>query len=251
MRLANRIAQASLLFLWPFWKLPAQTSSTGPVSVFVVDVASNQPLVEARVEFPALALSGRTDLFGTAYFPALKSGAVRIKVSKIGYVPISRDITLEFAPANAIEVSVAMKKFLVAQPLDTIEIIEKRSFDFLNDFERRRHIGLGKYFTSAQLDSSPHESLADQLTRRVTGVRAEWSNSRMGVRLVSLRGPIRFQGETQCFVQVYVDNTRADGDVLAHIQSGDVAAIESYSIALLVQYSANAACGVLLVWMKR
>jgi hypothetical protein len=72
----------------------------------------------------------------------------------------------------------------------------------------------------------------------------------MGVRLLSLRGPIRFSGETQCFVQVYIDDHKAQADDLAHIQSGDVAAIEYYSIAPPPQYNVNAPCGALLVWTK-
>ena len=250
-RPATKIAQTLVFFGWPLSLLPAQESATRPVSVFVADAASGEPLVEARVEFPALGLSGKTDLFGTANFRSVNTGLIRIKVSKIGYAPIERNITLPSTDANAVAVSVAMKRFVVAQPLDTVKVIGKQTLDFLSDFERRRHIGLGKFFTAEQLDSSAHESLADQLTRRVTGVRAEWSNSRMGVRLMSLRGPVRFGGETQCFVQVYVDNNKANGGVLARIQSGDVAAIEYYSIAPPVQYSSNANCGVLLVWMKR
>ena len=252
MQLANRIAQAPLFLLWPFWMLPAQESATVPVSVFVADATSGAPLVQARVEFPGLGLSQHTDPFGTAYFPRGKSGVVRIKVSKIGYAPIEQDVTLEVPSANAIELSVAMRNLEVAQALDTVKVIGKATyFDLLSGFERRRRLGLGKYFTSAQLDSSPHESLVDQLTRRVTGVRAEWMNSRTSVRLVSLRGPIRFTGQTKCFVQVYVDNNRAQGDDLAHIQSGDVAGMEYYSIAPPVQYLADAPCGVLLVWTKR
>jgi len=77
------------------------------------------------------------------------------------------------------------------------------------------------------------------------GVRAEWGHSRLGVRLVSLRGPVSIS-QPECVVQVYVDNHRADADELAHIQSGDLAGVEYYSIAPPGQYSANAACGVLL-----
>jgi hypothetical protein len=252
MQLANRIAQASLFLLCPLWVLPGQVSATPPVSVFVADATSGAPLPQTRVEFPALGLSQHTDSFGTAYFPRVKSGVARIKVSKIGYVPIEQDVTLEVPSANAIELSVTMRNLEVAQALDTVKVIGKATyFDLLSGFERRRRLGLGKYLTSPQLDSSPHESLADQLTRRVTGVRAEWGNSRTSVRLVSLRGPIRFTGQTKCFVQVYVDNNRAEGDDLAHIRSGDVAGIEFYSIAPPVQYSVNAPCGVLLVWTRR
>lgn len=208
--------------------------------------------MQARVEFTALGLSDNTDLFGTAYFPTVKSGVVRIKVSKIGYVPVEQDVTPELPSATSIELSVAMRSFDVAHALDTVKVIGKATyFDLLSGFDRRRHLGLGKFFTVAQLDSSPHEPLADLITRRVPGLRAKWSNSRMGVQLVSLRGPISLFRQPQCLVQVYVDNNRAKGEDLAHIRSGDVAGIEYYPIASPAQYSANAPCGVLLVWTKR
>src|SRR5258705_2143887 len=199
LRLVNRIAQAPLLLICPVWVLSAQGSATPPVTGFVADAASGVPLVEARVEFPALGLSRGTDPFGSAYFPAVKSGAVRIKVLKIGYAPIEEDVILEVPIASAIELSVAMKDLADAHALDTVRVIGKRTFfDLFSGFERRRNLGLGKFFTSAQLDSAPLESVADLIKRKVAGVRVEWRDSRMRVRLVSLRGPIGFVGETEC-----------------------------------------------------
>ena len=248
----TRIAQALLLLQSPFCVLSAQVSATRPVSVFVADSVSGEALMEARVEFPAFGLSRTTDPFGVAYFPTVKTGVVTIIVSKIGYVPLQRSVTLELSSANAIELSVAMKGILVTQPLDTVKVIAQRTyFDLFSDFERRRRSGIGKYFTLAQLDSAPHESLADLITRRVTGKRAQWSDSRLGVRLVSLRGPVSVLRQSQCFVEVYRNNNKADAEELAHIQAGDVAGVEYYSIAPPVQYSSDAPCGVLLVWMKR
>jgi hypothetical protein len=112
MRFAHRIAQAPLLLLWPFWVLPAQVPAPSAVSVFVADEASGTPLVQARVEFPVLGLSHNTDQLGAAYFSAVKSGVVRLKVSKIGYIPIEREVTLE--SPFAVELFVAMKKIVVA-----------------------------------------------------------------------------------------------------------------------------------------
>jgi len=246
----NRIAQVPVLLLCPVWALAAQVSASPPVSVFVADEASSVPLVDAHVEFPSLGLSQNTDPFGVAYFRSVKSGVVRIKVAKIGYEPVERDVSLEFPSANAIELSVAMKSLVVSQPLDTVKVIGKRTyFDLFSGFEHRRQLGLGKYLTSAQLDSSPHEFLADLITRRLPGVRAQWDYRRAGVRIVSLRGPIKISGESECLVQVYVDNEK--GGDLTRLQSGDVAGVEYYPIAPPAQYSSNAPCGVLLVWTKR
>lgn len=249
-QLVRSIAQALFfLLLWPVCMLPAQVSATG-VFVFVADDESGAPIVQARVEFPELGLSHETDQFGAAYFPTVRAGVVRIKVLKIGYIPVERDVSLEPASAKAFELSVAMKKFVVARTLDTVTVIAKAPPDAPDDFARRRQLGLGRFLTSTQLGTSPHESLADQLARRIPGIRAVWTTSRMGVRLVSLRGPIRFYGETQCFVRVYVDDHKVESDYLAHIQSGDVAGVEYYSIAPPPQYNVNAPCGVLLVWTK-
>lgn len=250
MQLVTRVAQALLvLLLWPVCMLPAQVLVTG-VSVFVADEASGAPLAQARVEFPELGLSQETDQFGAAYFPTVKPGVVRINVVKIGYTPVRRHVSLEPASAKAFELSVTMKRFGVGQLLDTVNVISEAPLSVPADFTRRRRLGLGRYFTSVQLESSPHESLADQLARRVPGLQVVWLNSRMGVRLMSLRGPIRFHGERQCFVQVYVNDQKAESEELAHIQSGDVAGVEYYSIAPPPQYNVNAACGVLLVWTK-
>jgi hypothetical protein len=251
MQIASILARVPLLLLFPFGVLPAQTALTAPVSVFVADGASGTPLVQARVEFPLLGLSDHTDLFGVAYFRALKTGVVRLKVSKIGYVPLERDITLEFHSATAIELSVAMMTIGPVHSLDTVKVSGTATyFSLLSGFEQRRHLGFGKFFTAAQLDSSPHESVADLIARRVPGLRVEWSQSRMRARLVSLRGPISIQ-EGQCLVQAYVDNNKANDEDLAHIQSGDVLGLEYYSIAPPPQYLVTAPCGVLLIWTRR
>lgn len=245
----TRIVRPLLFLLCAARVLPAQVSATG-VSVFVADEASGAPLEQARVEFPELGLSQGTDQFGAAYFPTVKPGVVRIRIVKIGYIPVERDVSLEPASAKAFDLSVTMKRFVVAQRLDTVNVSAKGSLEVPADFARRRQLGLGRFFTSTQLGTFPHESLADQVARRVTGLRAVWFGSRMGVRLVSLRGPIRFSGQTQCFVQVYVNDQKAESEELAHIQSSDVAGVEYYSIAPPPQYNVNAPCGVLLVWTK-
>jgi hypothetical protein len=233
------------LLLWPLVASPAQISATTAVSVFVADSASGAPLVEAHVEFPALGLSQRTDVFGVAYFPTVKSGAVLLKVSRIGYVPLQRDVMLDIAAANGIELTVAMTTIGAAHTLDTVKVSGKTSyFELLSGFERRRNFGLGKFFTSAQLDSAGEVPLADLITRSTTGLRAEWGYARMGVRLVSRRGPTSIS-QPQCFVQVYVDSKKANDEDLAHILSGDLAGVEYYSIAPPPEYSATASCGVL------
>ncbi|HJQ09894.1 MAG TPA: hypothetical protein VJ840_02570 [Gemmatimonadaceae bacterium] len=135
--------------------------------------------------------------------------------------------------------------------LDTVKVTGSISyFSLLSGFNERRKLGLGKFFTAAQLDSAPHESVADLVSRRIAGLHVQWSPSRIGARIVSLRGPVKIR-ESECFVRVYVDNNRADDQDLAHIQSGDVAGVEYYSMAPPPQYAANGLCGVLLLWTRR
>jgi outer membrane receptor protein involved in Fe transport len=247
-RVSRSITQAQIvLSLLPFSVLPAQARVPTNVSVFVADAKTASPLVDARVEFSGLRLTRQTDSLGVAYFPPLKSDSLQISVSKIGYKPVHHTVALELS--DFVEISIAMKK-LDTQLLDTVNVLGSRTPTFLRDFERRRAMGLGKFFTSAQLDSSPLEPVVDQVARRIAGVRAVWQNSRMNVVLVSQRGPIRFSGGA-CRVSVYVDGEGPDKLDLTRIQSSDVAGVEYYSVAPPVQYSRGAACGVVLIWTKR
>jgi hypothetical protein len=229
-------------------EIRGKVDSASHVSVFVAEAHTASPLVEARVQFPELGLSRQTDSFGIAYFPSVKSDLLRISVSKIGYEPVRQTIALGLS--DSVEISIAMKKLDLSQLLDTVNVVGNRTPAFLRDFERRRAMGLGRFIASEQLDSSPLEPVVDQITRRIAGVTAVWTDSRMNVVLVSQRGPIRLFGGA-CRVRVYVDDTGPDKLDLTRIPSADVAGVEYYSVAPPVQYSRGAACGVVLIWTKR
>jgi len=62
----------------------------------------------------------------------------------------------------------------ISQPLDTIRVTAPPVQDYLREFEGRRKMGLGRFLTAVQLDSTKHENVADLVARRFTGLRAVW-----------------------------------------------------------------------------
>jgi len=139
-----------------------------------------------------------------------------------------------------------------AKTLDTVRVTAAREPEYLHDFYVRRRMGLGRFLTSAQLDSAKHETLADFVAQRFTGLHAEWDVTGTGVSLRSTRGFYSFRKSAICNATVFLDDMLATGGDLAFLAAGDVAGVEYYSNAPPVRYTrAGAHCGVFVVWRKR
>ena len=232
------------------FRADGQSSDSIVVSVLVADRLTARPIAAVRVEFLEAKASGMTDSTGEAYF-RLSSGLVRIRAYKAGYQRADRTIVVGLA--EALDITIALKRTDRRTELDTVRVRASRPPEYLDEFERRRALGLGKFVTTAELDSSKHERFADFAARKLTGLRAEWSNPPVTAKLFSLRGYVRFTlGKERCSATVYVDNVRIDEFDLASLVTGDIAGVEYYPTSPPVQYTkAGMLCGAVLIWMKQ
>jgi hypothetical protein len=243
-------AMRTLLFSLLTLFVPVCGSGQANKSVVVVGVAdaiTGAPLTNARVQISDLRRVARTDWIGEARVADVPSGEHRIEVRQLGYEPADAPLLV-----RGDSIGVVFRLLRSAQSIDTVRINGAVIPSYLEEFERRRRSGLGRYLTSPQLDSIPTESLADFAARRFTGLRAEWDISHTSVNLSSTRGPTSF---TQvCKPQIYIDGyfrDRAEED-LGSLAAGDVAGVEYYTVAPPVQYSRSGpGCGTILIWTRR
>lgn len=249
-RRTSRLVGFLIAMLLPYG-VASQTADSVVMSVFVANAVTAIPLAGATIEIIGRNVSRTTDALGEAYLPRLASGFVRIRAVKVGFQPVEQNIVLGLA--DTLDISIGLTPVSSSHVLKRVDIVASRPEEYLQDFEVRKNMGLGKFLTASQLDSAKHEALADQIARRFTGVRAEWNPNRMAVTFVSKRGWTGFNahGDNRCSVRAYVDGIKVDGMDMASIQSGDVAGVEFYPNAPPVRFSDRAGCGVLLVWMKR
>jgi len=225
---------------------PAVGSGQANRSVIVVGVAdamTGAPITDATVQIPDLHRVARTDWIGEASVGNVTPGEHRIEVRQLSYEPAEASILV-----RGDSIGVVFRLVRSAQFLDTVRINGVMIPSYLEEFERRRRLGLGHYLSSRQLDSIPTEPVADFVARRFTGLRAQWNTSHTAVGLGSTRS------NRPCAPQIYIDGYFVDKpeEIVGSLAAVDVAGVEYYSIAPPVQYSrAGPGCGTILIWTRR
>jgi hypothetical protein len=230
--------------------IPAIGSGQAKKSVVVVGVAdmvTGAPLTDARVTVSDVPKTALTDWIGEVRVTGVSPGKHRIEVRQLGYDPAEATVLVQ-----GDSVGVVFRLIRLSQNLDTVRINGTLIPSYLEEFDKRRRLGLGRYLTSLQLDSVRTEALADVTVWRFPGLRAQWDASHTKVRIASTHGPTSLKHA--CVPQIYIDGFFRENaeDDLGSLAAGDVAGIEYYSVAPPVQYSrAGSGCGAILIWTRR
>jgi hypothetical protein len=210
---------------------------------------------------------------GTFQLSRLPPGPLRLRVRAIGYAPLGVALSLS-AERRLVDTTFTLTR--VAQPLDSV-VVTAPGFRAgkLEDFERRRKSGFGKFFTRAELHD-PNESRLDLQFRKVGRIRivpipwqcgggyAAAATTATGhtaadgvVRDCSARPP---QIVPACYLSVYLDGAlhySIDMKVvppdLSKLNPLTLEAAEIYVSAAEIPAEYNAtgsACGVILLWTR-
>jgi hypothetical protein len=227
--------------------LEAQTTSV--VVAGVADAETGAPLTDALVRLPDLGRAARTDWIGEARIAGIKPGPVRIAVRKLGYAP--SEITL-MVKGDSIGPVFMLSR---ATTLDTVTVFGRVVPPRLQEFEMRRHMGIGRFLTDSVLEKEGDQSLAVALSMKFPGIRAVQDKIATHYRLVSMRvntslpKPGGFQ--LDCAVDVYLDGFLYYDDIDA-ISPREIAGIEFYTMGSAPpQYRrGTGSCQVMLIWSK-
>jgi hypothetical protein len=220
------------------------------VAVLVADARTGIPIRDAQVLIDAYHLAQRTDSSGELRFTGLPSAAVVVTALRVGYRPMQA--AASFTTADSSVVVFLMRHF--TPTLQTVNVRGYVASPYMGEFEARMQVGLGRFLTVPQLDSSSGESVPDLVARRFPGLRALWNQSRTSVRIVSSHSSTSLRSAQQCAINVYVDGLpRFDEDELASFKAHDLVGVEYYSIAPPPQYAPgfDNSCGTLLLWTSR
>jgi hypothetical protein len=172
-----RVLAPSILALLIPCIVAAQTT-TGLIGT-VVDT-SNAPIVDAEVIVNGNRRA-RTDAAGAFRLDALSAGTVSLRVRRLGYIAMQRDVTLRGGEATNIRVVLTRRPVL----LDTIAVTgECERFRF-SGFACRRRAGNGVYIDQNAIDSINPRFPAD-VFRGLYGFRVDASPR--GLIVVPTRG---------------------------------------------------------------
>jgi hypothetical protein len=240
-------------------------TNAGPSAAFTGMVLSNGqrlPIGGAEVSLPELGMSARTNDSGWFRINEIPAGAHVVWVRHVGYAPL----TVQFAfAANAI----TERQLLLSnvQTLDSVVVAATRPA--LPEFEDRRKLGIGQFFTREELAKQESRRLSDILSRvsglrilHATGGSQAWVVGGRGMGAVYRPDPTSaaLGAQPACYADVWLDGAllyRGDmGSMLWDVNSmapGTLEAVEFYASAQApIRYSrANMECGVLLLWTRR
>jgi TonB family protein len=191
----------------------------------------------------AFARGGATDDAGRVRLPGLPDGRATLAVRRIGYRPVSLEVTL---PATA-PVEVTME--VLPQQLAPVVVRGSRRGPYtgrLADFQRRRDMGFGRFITATDIDRRQPLRTSD-LLRTIPGIAV---NNGFGPSAIRIRG-------NACSPLVWIDGAPAstgylDIDAFA---PNTLAGIEVYSGVSTVPVElrgarGEGACGVIALWSR-
>ena len=219
------------------------------LAVLAADAHTGVPIPDARVEIAEYNLTQRTDSMGELRFAKVQTGLVLVTASRLGYQPMKAAVVLRPRDSNA----VVFLMHKLPPTLDTVRVKGDYWSPYASEFETRMRTGLGRFLRAAQLDSARGESVADLVANRFPGIRAQWSDSRTSVRIMSTHSSTSLASRGWgCVVRVYLDGQRRRLDDVAALVAQDLIGVEYYSIAPPPQYpGGDNACGSLLLWTRR
>jgi TonB family protein len=182
---------------------------------------------------------------GRVQLPGLPAGRATLAVRRIGYRPASAEITLPAAGPGPVVVILDA----VPQQLGAVVVRANRRPVYsgrMADFNRRRDMGFGRFFTAEDIDRRNAMNTSD-LLRMVPGMAVQ---TRGGPSRLRLRN-------SGCDPLVWIDGAPASAgylDVDAFIPSS-LAGIEVYSGAATVPVElrgpfGQGGCGVIALWSR-
>ena len=252
----TRITLLGLAILATPFPCPAQQvtgrsegARTDSISIFrgtVVDHATGEVLDGAAV---SLATGPRgtpglgtrvTNPDGRFLFRTVPPGTYNLTVTLLGYRTLREPLLVE----GETDLEVVLKLAVSPVELDPIEVVVERQLRGpMADFERRREVGMGTYFTREDIEARSPYVITD-LLRSVPGVRVIPAGQ-FGEQAIRLRG--------NCRPEIIVDGVRTsiDTDVDHVLPPMDVEAVEVYKGAELPVQFGNNSCGAIVFWTRQ
>jgi carboxypeptidase-like protein len=258
----SALAAAASLFalLLATRALGAQASASIGASILgdVISSRDSLPVSGAQIRLPADDRAVVSDSLGRFRVAGLLAGTHALLVRRLGYSPASALLTV--GAMESLYVSVVLDER--SHELDDVVTRATRTpmKAARQEFEQRRHIGVGKFVDGRELAEMTGEPLRLAIQRHVPGVAPVYDPTSSAYYLASKRGPAgrALKSTTPCYVQIYLDGTRvAEPDQgnpwhIDQVPPEMLEGLEYYDAATTpVRYRGNGSdCGTLLLWTK-
>ena len=247
--------RAALAWTWVATLVPAESSAQGGrASVFVAGVAdaqTGQPLEGAEVLIVRVSRIGRANAMGEAVIPGIAQGPQRVRVRRLGYVPLDVDVAVAGDTSGAV-----FRLRRSVTELGTVHVEAEWMPPMLRDVDVRRKQGIGRFLEAEQLAKEADREFALVAAARFPGLRAV-PDSTGHLVLASTREQLSIKHNNTgqisvCYPSVYLDNVLLQPSNEDLVRTWDLAVVEFYTgLQVPVRYRTGSyGCGVLLLWSK-
>jgi hypothetical protein len=222
---------------------PASHRAAG-VILGIVEDSTTRPIAGADVSFAGYQLRALTDSLGRFRIVNVPSGKFTMVVRGIGYRPVLNDVDLR--DADTLRLTFSLQR--TPNELATVLVTERTLSTKLREFEERRKLGFGQFFTRDDIDKMQAMTITDIL-RRSASIKIRHDNTAASAR----------QFPDSCLMAVHLDLIPLGGGVkLQDLPSpNEIAAVEIYpgSATLPVwlptgPFFTSKGCGAILLWTR-
>jgi len=163
-------SRLTMLLLPALAIVSAQAPAAGVLIVQVGDAANGAFIADAQVRLSSVGRAARTRWDGEASFGALANGRYHVEVRAIGYAPGDLDVQMT---GDTVALHFDLERLTVQ--LDTVRVRGEATVRYLEEFDARRKLGVGRFFTDSVLTAHREQGLRMFLASRVPGL-VVWGN---------------------------------------------------------------------------
>lgn len=230
----------------------------GIVRGTVLHDSLNTPVANAEVRLAPAGLSVRTDSLGAFSFTKVPTGAQRLSVKAVGFAAVEAMLTIPSAGLDSVEVGLTP----TVTTLEKVDVTTKAVPRYLEDFESRRKMGIGRFLDSTALwtHGDPGQWY-QRAVEQMPGVRLTkfGRTGRPSLAFAQRRGINSWRAaNTDCYLRVFVDDQiMGDNEEPFDVTTwggAPIVAAEYYTIAQLpARYNrlGSNTCGAILLWTRR
>jgi hypothetical protein len=215
----------------------------------VVADSSLRPVAGADVSLAGSSVRVATDSLGRFRVVNVPPGRFLMIARSIGYRPATSPV--DIASDDTLRLAFTLEP-ATAHELATVVVTERSLSAKLQEFEQRRKLGFGEFFTQADIEKINGLHVGD-IVRRAKSVRL----SPDGTKAMSAREPGN-NLRPPCPMAIYLDGIPLGSEPLHYLASPkNIAAIEIYGGAATLPVrlprgplGTNVGCGAILIWTR-
>ncbi len=211
------------------------------------------PLAGAEVQVVRTPAKLLTTSTGKFKFTDVRAGQYLLIVKRAGYRPASA--VIDVPTGDTLRLTYALER--AAQGLAPVEITTRRQSLKMQEFDQRRKLGGGEYFTAEDLEKRAAIRLSDVLRYAKTmTIMPDATNNNVEIAFSKREGGgLNVSGVAYCPMQVYLDGIPLPSGFPMDLLPAPkmVSGIEVYSgpATAPMQFGGNdRRCGMVLVWTK-